>query len=70
VRVPAKNGGFRHGQVTEFGDQATGLSEYMQDPDILALVGRASEFSNLKVRARSHCRIVLPLIHFIPDPVI
>eukprot|EP01051_Picozoa_sp_SAG22_P003541 SAG22_NODE_174_length_16466_cov_34.991568_15_plen_218_part_00 len=36
--------------VEEFSDPNTGLKEYMEDADILALVGKASEFSNLKVR--------------------
>ena len=56
-----------HATVEEFGDLHTGLKDYMEDADILALVGQASEFSNLKVRQeefgemdglmKNHCRI-------------
>ena len=39
-----------HGTVESFTDPTTGVSEYMEDADILALLGQASEFSGVKVR--------------------
>ena len=38
------------GTVETFTDPTTGVSEYMEDTDILALLGQASEFSGVKCR--------------------
>eukprot|EP01052_Picozoa_sp_SAG31_P018219 SAG31_NODE_1282_length_9017_cov_10.333146_5_plen_643_part_00 len=36
--------------IEEFADANTGLKEYMEDAEIFALVGRSTEFANLKIR--------------------
>jgi hypothetical protein len=68
-RLTAKNDGFRPGQWR----QEAELVEYWKDDirtnDVAAAGHNAAGHNNAAgwARARSHCRVAPPLIHFIPE---